>query len=186
MKKSILPYVSYKFEHMDPDMALCRNLRDQNIFMHAMNFAYYGHLVDNEFFNTKVTKPDFYMLLSNQADWEQRYIHPDYLKHLDPEFKSLEPCPDVYWFPIGTDQFADDMIAIMENYGKWSDGSNSDKRLDGGYEAVPTRDIHMSQVGLDPVWLKFLKLYIRPLQEKVFLGYYHNVSWTVFLNWNLF
>lgn len=48
--------------------------------------------------------------------------------------------------------------------------------MEGGYEAVPTRDIHMKQVGLDPVWLQFLKLFIRPLQEKVFTGYYHNVS----------
>jgi procollagen-lysine,2-oxoglutarate 5-dioxygenase len=55
-------------------------------------------------------------------------------------------------------------------------GTNTDQRLQGGYEAVPTRDIHMNQVGLENVWLKFLKDYVRPLQEKVFLGYFHDVS----------
>ena len=34
----------------------------------------------------------------------------------------------------------------LENYGKWSTGKNEDSRLDGGYENVPTVDIHMTQV----------------------------------------
>ena len=34
----------------------------------------------------------------------------------------------------------------MEHHGKWSSGKNEDERLDGGYENVPTRDIHMNQV----------------------------------------
>lgn len=48
--------------------------------------------------------------------------------------------------------------------------------MEGGYEAVPTRDIHMNQVDLEPQWLEFLRLYVTPLQEKVFIGYSHNVS----------
>jgi procollagen-lysine,2-oxoglutarate 5-dioxygenase len=53
---------------------------------------------------------------------------------------------------------------------------DQDERLTGGYENVPTRDIHMNQVGLDPLWLEFLHLYVRPLQEHVFTGYFHDVS----------
>ena len=34
----------------------------------------------------------------------------------------------------------------MEHHGGWSSGKNKDERLDGGYENVPTRDIHMKQV----------------------------------------
>ena len=34
----------------------------------------------------------------------------------------------------------------MEHYGQWSGGTNKDERLTGGYENVPTRDIHMKQV----------------------------------------
>jgi len=40
---------------------------------------------------------------------------------------------------------------------------------------VPTRDIHMKQVGLEAHWLEVLRLYIRPLQEHVFTGYFHDV-----------
>jgi len=34
----------------------------------------------------------------------------------------------------------------MEHYGQWSGGTHEDKRLSGGYENVPTQDIHMNQV----------------------------------------
>lgn len=57
---------------------------------------------------------------------------------------------------------------------------SQDSRLQGGYEAVPTRDIHMTQVGLNEQWLEFLRLYVTPLQEMIFIGYHHNVSLSVF------
>jgi len=46
-----------------------------------------------------------------------------------------------------------------------------DPRLDGGYENVPTRDIHMRQIGMESQWLYFLTEFVRPLQERAFLGY---------------
>lgn len=46
--------------------------------------------------------------------------------------------------------------------------------MDSGYEAVPTRDIHMNQVGYDSHWMLFLRDFVRPLQEMVFTGYYHD------------
>lgn len=57
---------------------------------------------------------------------------------------------------------------------------SQDSRLTGGYENVPTRDIHMNQVEFEPQWLNFLKEYVRPLQELVFTGYYHDVSYIFF------
>lgn len=192
--------------------------------MYIINTKTYGHLVNDEDFNLKNTRPDFYTFFTNQRDWEQRYIHPDYAEQFNPNFthkqvrildqkktqinqvtntrfiQCFQPCPDVYWIPIVTEKFCKDLVAIMEAYGKWSDGSNhvstslfngetkmiyaliellfifQDKRLDGGYEAVPTRDIHMNQVGLEKFWLKFLQKYVRPLQELIFVGYFHNVS----------
>ncbi|XP_059611971.1 procollagen-lysine,2-oxoglutarate 5-dioxygenase [Phlebotomus argentipes] len=174
MKKSVLSKISHVHEAFDPDMAMCHHLRSHNIFMHVDNMEDFGHLINGDQFNTRLTRPDFYMLLTNQQDWERRYIHPEYAKQLEANATRIQPCPDVYWFAIGTEAFCEDMIAIMENFGRWSDGSNSDKRLEGGYEAVPTRDIHMNQVGLEKLWLKFLQLYVRPLQEAVFVGYFHD------------
>uniref|UniRef100_A0A6B2EGL7 procollagen-lysine 5-dioxygenase n=1 Tax=Phlebotomus kandelakii TaxID=1109342 RepID=A0A6B2EGL7_9DIPT len=174
IKKKVLKKISYVHESYDPDMAMCHHLRSNNIFMHVDNLQDFGHLINGDDFNTLLTRPDFYMLFTNQHDWEKRYIHPEYAKQLEPNATRSQPCPDVYWFPIGTEAFCQDLIAIMENFGKWSDGSNNDKRLEGGYEAVPTRDIHMNQVGLENLWLKFLQLYVRPLQEAVFVGYFHD------------
>lgn len=146
----------------------------QQIFLHVFNQKTYGHLINSEEFNTALKHPDFYMLKTNQKNWEDRYIHRDYFEQLKPNATHKQPCTDVYWFAIATDSFCQHLIDIVENFGKWSDGTNNDERLQGGYEAVPTRDIHMNQVGLEAVWLHFLYLYVRPLQEAVYDGYYHN------------
>lgn len=144
--------------------------------MYTMNLENYGHLVNADSYTILLERPEFYQLLANRWDWERRYIHPDYPDLLKPNVTHKQPCPDVYWFPIVTERFCQDLIAIMEHFGRWSDGSSSDDRLHGGYEAVPTRDIHMNQVGLEAMWLDFLKVYVRPLQESVYMGYFHNVT----------
>ncbi|KAK9501159.1 hypothetical protein O3M35_002249 [Rhynocoris fuscipes] len=158
----------------DPDMAFCKELRDKGIFMFVDNRDDYGHLVDPETYNPALMNPEIYQVMENQWDWEQRYLHPNFSKSLEPGNVPLQPCPDVYWFPVVTPRFCKELIEIMEGFGKWSTGSNYDERLNGGYENVPTRDIHMNQVGLDKHWLYILKQYIRPLQEHVFIGYFHD------------
>lgn len=110
--------------------------------MYVINEETYGHLVNNEDFNPILTQPEFYMLLTNQMDWENRYIHREYFDLLKPNHTFKQPCPDVYWFPIANEQFCDSLVKIVETHGKWSDGSNTDERLAGGYEAVPTRDMY--------------------------------------------
>jgi hypothetical protein len=84
-------------------------------------------------------------------------------------------CPDVYDFPFISERFAAELIEIMEGFGQWSSGTNEDKRLAGGYENVPTRDIHMKQVGLHGQFLSIIDDYVAPIQEKVFYGYYQRV-----------
>lgn len=51
-----------------------------------------------------------------------------------------------------------------------------DKRISGGYETVPTDDIHMKQIGFDREWLHFIREFISPVTLKVFSGYYTKVS----------
>ncbi|XP_063546470.1 procollagen-lysine,2-oxoglutarate 5-dioxygenase [Cydia strobilella] len=166
--------VDYHKEGVDPDMAFCANLRDLGVFMHVSNELEFGHLVNPESFDTSRTHPDVYQVMDNKPDWEARYLHPDYAANFEEGTKPAMPCPDVYWFPMVSMRFCKEWIEVMEAFGQWSDGSNNDKRLESGYEAVPTRDIHMTQVGLDKHWLHILKEYVRPLQEMVFIGYYHN------------
>lgn len=51
-----------------------------------------------------------------------------------------------------------------------------DPRLAGGYENVPTVDIHMNQLEYEQEWLWILRHYVKPLAEKVFVGYDSDVS----------
>ncbi len=50
-----------------------------------------------------------------------------------------------------------------------------DKRIQGGYENVPTVDIHMTQINFEREWHKFLLEYIAPITEKMYPGYYTKV-----------
>ncbi|KAK6634906.1 hypothetical protein RUM44_000153 [Polyplax serrata] len=159
---------------LDPDMAFCYHMRQKGQFMYVSNRVDFGHLINSDTYDVTRTHPDFYQILDNKWDWEQRYLHENYTENLNPDNQPLMPCPDVYWFPVASPRFCRELIEICETYGKWSDGSNKDQRLEGGYENVPTRDIHMKQIGLEFQWLYFLKEYVRPLQEKVFTGYFHD------------
>ncbi|KAI1283094.1 Multifunctional procollagen lysine hydroxylase and glycosyltransferase LH3 [Halotydeus destructor] len=174
-ERQVYPIFESQAWNLDTDMTFSKSLRDAGVFMFVSNVHDYGHLATSEQFVTKErTHPDLYELLSNRLDWERRYIHPDWSLAVEPSTPVAQPCPDVYWFPVVTETFTKHLIETMEAFGKWSDGSNSDQRLNGGYEAVPTRDIHMNQVGLEAVWLHFLRLFIRPVQEKLFTGYFHD------------
>ncbi|TSL97308.1 Procollagen-lysine,2-oxoglutarate 5-dioxygenase 1 [Bagarius yarrelli] len=83
-----------------------------------------------------------------------------------------QPCPDVYWFPVFTNVACEHLIEEMENFGQWSGGGNVDTRIQGGYENVPTIDIHMNQISFEREWHKFLLEYVAPVTEKMFPGYY--------------
>lgn len=43
---------------------------------------------------------------------------------MKPEVEVPLACPDVYDFPLLSERFCNELIEILENYGKWSDGSN--------------------------------------------------------------
>lgn len=51
-----------------------------------------------------------------------------------------------------------------------------DSRLAGGYENVPTVDIHMKQVGYEDQWLQLLRTYVGPMTEHLFPGYHTKVG----------
>lgn len=51
-----------------------------------------------------------------------------------------------------------------------------DTRIQGGYENVPTIDIHMNQVNFEKEWHKFLLEYIAPITEQMYPGYYTKVK----------
>lgn len=156
-------------------LAFTHNLRRSDTFQYMLNTHEFGHLVDPSSYNTSLLYPDFYQLSNNMVDWEKHYLHENYTKLLEEEDTKLEqPCQDVFWFPLVSEKFCRQMIEMMEAFGQWSGGTNEDPRIEGGYESVPTRDIHMRQVGLHEMWLEFLREYVMPIQLKEYIGYEHD------------
>ncbi|OWF41242.1 procollagen-lysine,2-oxoglutarate 5-dioxygenase 1-like isoform X2 [Mizuhopecten yessoensis] len=167
---------AYTSSDLDPDMAFCKVIREMGTFMFVSNMFMYGHQTDPDNFETTHKNNDLFELFNNPWDWELKYIHQNYSISLDPNYTLPMPCPDVFWFPIVTDAFCDELISEMENHGQWSGGRNShkDERLATGYENVPTVDIHMNQIGFERHWLHFLKIYISKLQQRAYEGYFHD------------
>jgi len=159
---------------LDSDMAFCKILRDQVIFMYVDNRVYYGHLTDSSNFETSHLHNDMYAIIDNLYTWQKKYVHPDYetTLHHTPLEQIKQPCPDVFWVPMTTPTFCRHLVEEVENLGDWSSGKNDDPRLAGGYENVPTVDIHMNQIGFEQQWLYFLREFIVPYNAKLFKGYH--------------
>uniref|UniRef100_A0A8C2CLX4 Procollagen-lysine,2-oxoglutarate 5-dioxygenase 1 n=1 Tax=Cyprinus carpio TaxID=7962 RepID=A0A8C2CLX4_CYPCA len=152
----------FESETLDADMAFCSKVRDKGVFMFVTNMHTFGRVLSTENYQTNHLHNDLWQIFENPVEWEERYIHENYSK----------PCPDVYWFPVFTDVACKHLIEEMEHFGQWSGGGNVDKRIQGGYENVPTIDIHMNQVGYDKEWHKFLLDYVAPVTEKMYPGYF--------------
>ncbi|XP_028298229.1 multifunctional procollagen lysine hydroxylase and glycosyltransferase LH3 isoform X4 [Gouania willdenowi] len=160
-------------QDLDPDMAFCRSIRDQGVFMFVSNRDEFGRLVASNNFNTSRLHPDMWQIFDNPVDWREKYVHQNYDKIFEDQTTFVEqPCPDVYWFPTFSETMCDHLVETLEDFGQWSGGSHRDERLAGGYESVPTVDIHMNQISFEKEWLKFLKDYISPVTEKLYPGYY--------------
>uniref|UniRef100_A0A8C3E6A6 Procollagen-lysine,2-oxoglutarate 5-dioxygenase 1 n=1 Tax=Corvus moneduloides TaxID=1196302 RepID=A0A8C3E6A6_CORMO len=143
----------------------------QGVFMYLTNRHQFGHILSLENYQTSHLHNDLWQIFSNPEDWREKYIHENYTAALKGKLIEM-PCPDVYWFPIFTDTACDELVEEMEHYGQWSTGDNTDSRIQGGYENVPTIDIHMNQIGFEREWYKFLLDYIAPITEKLYPGYY--------------
>uniref|UniRef100_A0A0N4UAS7 Fe2OG dioxygenase domain-containing protein n=1 Tax=Dracunculus medinensis TaxID=318479 RepID=A0A0N4UAS7_DRAME len=159
--------------NIDADMSFCKYARDFGHFLYIDNQQYVGFLVNSENFDTSKQHPEMYQIFDNRALWEARYIHEKYDDILMGKEFIDEPCPDVFDFPFMSKRFCLELIEEMEHFGQWSSGTHMDHRIAGGYENVPTRDIHMNQIDFERHWLYILDEYVRPIQEQLFLGYYH-------------
>ena len=99
-------------------------MRDKGDFFYVSNKAKWGHLVSTENFNTSRINNELWEITNNRYDWEQRYLHQNYSQYLNDSVVVQSPCANVFWFPIVSERFADDLIHELESSGKWSAGSN--------------------------------------------------------------
>ncbi|XP_067447334.1 procollagen-lysine,2-oxoglutarate 5-dioxygenase 1 isoform X1 [Thunnus thynnus] len=171
LRSELRDYELFNSHILDPDMAYCHNVRSKGIFMYVTNMHTFGRILSTENYQTNHLHNDLWQIFENPVDWQERYIHENYTRIM--KDKLIEtPCPDVYWFPVFTDIACDHIVEEMEHFGKWSGGGNMDKRIQGGYENVPTIDIHMNQINFEKNWQQFLLEYVAPITEKMYPGYY--------------
>ncbi|KAL7675331.1 hypothetical protein ACOME3_001594 [Neoechinorhynchus agilis] len=156
---------------VDFDIGITHELRKKGIHMFVTNYDTYGTLVDVSNYNTSLVRPDLYEFKSNQKIWAEKYIHTEFAAHLKAD-RNQQPAPDVFWFPLFSEKFCTDLVATVEAHPDlWSGGKHTDQRIPGGYENVPTDDIHFSQIGFAETWHDILKTIVRPMQIKLFKGY---------------
>lgn len=81
-------------------MAFCANLRDLDVFMFVSNRLDFGHLVNPETYDVTRAKPDMYQIFENEIDWEERYIHEDYVENFNPNNTAKQViCENNFDFP---------------------------------------------------------------------------------------
>lgn len=117
-----------------------------------------------------------YDLFERRLEWEEKYLHPEFFKnkHNLGSLKCLEPCTDVFNFPLFNKVFCTELIEKMETYGKWSKGKDehSDPRLGKDYyENVPTQDIQLFEIGLEKHWDAIVTSYISQMAKHLYSEY---------------
>ena len=111
------------------------------------------------------------MILIKLNFWEEKYLHDEFKEFLNGGDISInDPSPYLFEFPLFNERFCKELITIMENENKWSDGGHNDRRLNTGYENVPTIDTHFNQIGFEKQWNKIVFKYISKIAEKGFIG----------------
>ena len=118
--------------------------------------------------------PDLYQFIPNRMIWVRKYLTEKFNNYIEKnekiDFYEPPECRDMYEWECFTDVFCSDLIDECEKHNGWSDGSNKDERIGGGYENVPTRDIHLKQIGLGDTWRLFITQFVSKVAGETFSG----------------
>ena len=133
------------------DMAMCFNLRLNNIFMWILNMDKYGDYVE------------FKSIHNDEAEMD-KYVRTILRKDFLEKPKLEEIGENILKINIFTEEFCNLIIEKCNNYGNWSKGGEQyfDKRI-SNIENHPTQDIHLHEINLDRVWGFIVHRYISPL-----------------------
>lgn len=174
--------------HREADMSFCFNTRNKYYFMYVTNQHYYGHLMNLETFGhhlaTKLA-PEFYQIIENPHEWERVYVHENYSRPISKQAELVKmPCPEVYVYPLVSEQYCSDMIAIVNDYRERpvAAGNCSSRMPSGEAGNFSTDTIQLKQIEFQEQWLFFMNKYVRPMQQKFYESYSHDVSRTCTLS----
>lgn len=186
IKRNIIeqnPNVYTSNNYLEIDMRMCHNFRENNILMYVTNMSEFGYFNFEPYTESKQninininTDINIQDLLLNKSAWEEKYLHPEYFQNKDKldKLRCVEVCYDVFNFPLFSQAFCDELIAMIKTYGKWShgEGNHYDPRLgENYYENFPTTDIHLFEIKLDVVWESIVHTYIAPMAKYLYSGY---------------
>ena len=159
--------VGAAWEHWEVFAQMGMWLRARGALLRVLNTAVFGHLLSPVRHDSSKQHPELFTYAENPIEWRERYAAP-------PQ-DALTPmggrCTEIFRARLLTPEFCSHLIDEAEAFGEWSGSANDDKRLKGGYEPVPTQDIHFDQFGMDATWKRVLRTLVKPLVEKEYLGY---------------
>jgi len=81
---------SYENDDLDTEMAFAHGNRQRGLFMYVNNRLDFGHLVNPDTYDIRLTYPDMYQIMDNKLDWEKRYIHPNYSENFNSDKKPIQ------------------------------------------------------------------------------------------------
>lgn len=155
----------------DPDMVICKNLRNKGIFMYVDNLDDYGYFFEDGHERLTTGEITIYDYKRNKQKWVEKYMDPEYLKNKE-NIDKKELCSDAYLFQMFKPEFCEELIREVEKYGNWSRGGDSyvDPRI-SNLEPYPTQDIHLNQFGFGEVWQQIVFDHFAPLASQIFSPY---------------
>ena len=191
----LVPQLFTDYDDMDPDMRMCRSLRENDIFMYVTNMEKYGYIapedevsspekpttvMNNAGNNSAVIETNgeltIYDIPEKRDEWEKKYLHPEFYERLNnlEKLECTEVCDGIYNFPLFSEAFCREIIQRAEAYGKWSKGKDehNDPRLGKNYyENVPTVDVQLFELKMDKQWKEIVNLYIAPMAKVLYNNY---------------
>eukprot|EP00055_Hartaetosiga_balthica_P010351 m.43925 g.43925 ORF g.43925 m.43925 type:complete len:547 (-) comp7137_c0_seq1:106-1746(-) len=150
-------------------LSLAWYLYEQRLSMFVTNVSPFGHLIDPSLFDPSKLHPEFYLVETNPFEWTALYLNEEYANFA--QYGTRSNCTDVFLVPMFSPLFATHLIEECEAFGRWSGGDHKDERIQGGYEPVPTQDIHFKQIGFSPSWKYIIRTYLRPITSYYYTGY---------------
>eukprot|EP00051_Salpingoeca_urceolata_P005942 m.79044 g.79044 ORF g.79044 m.79044 type:complete len:548 (+) comp14610_c0_seq2:186-1829(+) len=136
------------------------------------NSEAFGYLIDPSGYDHEKVHPELALIDNNEYVWGVRYLNENYDNFA--ALATMKDCYDVYRVPLLHQRFCTHIIEEANHCGEWSGGGYhaiKDERLGGGYENVPTDDIHLNQFGLQAMWKTMLRRFLTPVTSHFYTGY---------------
>lgn len=88
------------------------------VFVHQQAFETDNDIMQRRYVNICCT----HVAVLNYSCYSSRQTCISNRRRMIIDVCALQPCPDVFWFPVFTEKACDEIVEEMEHYGVWSGG----------------------------------------------------------------